>query len=173
MERKLHLGGQVAKEGWEVLDALPGDVVDHVMDAGDLSAFENETFSEIYASHIFEHFDFTGEARAAMKEWNRVLKKGGKAYISVPNMDVLCALFLDKKNVPIGDRLKIMKVIYGGHGNEHDYHYAGYDWEMMQAVLRDTGFTKAHKVDYFNMFNDTSQAQYRGVSISLNIIAEK
>ena len=37
MSRKLHIGGQVKAAGWEVLDANPGPIVDHVADARDLS----------------------------------------------------------------------------------------------------------------------------------------
>src|ERR1700677_4234075 len=34
---KLHIGGQVKAAGWEVLDANPGPIVDHVANARDLS----------------------------------------------------------------------------------------------------------------------------------------
>ena len=35
--RKLHIGGQVRKSGWEVLDATPGLCVEHVGNASDLT----------------------------------------------------------------------------------------------------------------------------------------
>ena len=39
MVRKLHIGGKLRQEGWEVLNALPGDYVDHIGDARDLAQF--------------------------------------------------------------------------------------------------------------------------------------
>ena len=51
MSRKLHIGGKIKKEGWEILNALPNPDVDHVCNANDLSKFDDNTFTEIYASH--------------------------------------------------------------------------------------------------------------------------
>ena len=56
--RKLHVGGWVRTPGWEVIDANPGPHVDHVGNAKDLSRFDTATFTDIYASHVLEHFDF-------------------------------------------------------------------------------------------------------------------
>jgi predicted SAM-dependent methyltransferase len=61
MSRKLHIGGQVKAAGWEVFDANPGPIVDHVANARDLSVFPDHTFERIYASHVVEHFDYNGE----------------------------------------------------------------------------------------------------------------
>jgi protein O-GlcNAc transferase len=48
MSRKLHIGGQIKAAGWEVLDANPGPIVDHVANARDLSVFPDHTFERIY-----------------------------------------------------------------------------------------------------------------------------
>lgn len=53
--RRLHIGGLERKEGWEVLNIFPSDVVDHVGNARDLSRFKDATFHELYASHVLEH----------------------------------------------------------------------------------------------------------------------
>ena len=81
--RKLHIGGQVKSEGWEVLNANPAPYVDHVCNANNLSRFADNTFAEIYASHVAEHFDYNGELGQALKEWNRVLKPGGHVAFEV------------------------------------------------------------------------------------------
>jgi len=47
MTRRLHIGGTVAKEGWEVLNANPASYVDHVGNANDLSRFPDGTFDAI------------------------------------------------------------------------------------------------------------------------------
>ena len=73
MSRKLHIGGQVKVDGWEVFNAIDADYVDHVGNAKDLSRFADETFAEIYASHVLEHFDYKDELVHVLKEWRRVL----------------------------------------------------------------------------------------------------
>ena len=56
--RRLHIGGQIRTPGWEVLDANPGQCVDHVANASDLRGFADNSFEQIYASHVVEHFDY-------------------------------------------------------------------------------------------------------------------
>jgi len=57
MSRRLHIGGKIRSEGWEVLNANPASYVDHVGNAVDLSRFPDNTFTDIYASHVVEHLD--------------------------------------------------------------------------------------------------------------------
>jgi predicted SAM-dependent methyltransferase len=68
MGRKLHIGGKIKSAGWEVLNVIPGPHVDHVMNANNLSKFADNTFSEIYASHVLEHFDYKGELKNTLIE---------------------------------------------------------------------------------------------------------
>jgi predicted SAM-dependent methyltransferase len=104
MGRKLHIGGQVKAAGWEVLDANPGPIVDHVANARDLSFFPDQTFERIYASHVVEHFDYNGELLATLTEWHRVLVPAGFLYVSVPDLDILARLFLDRQSLSFEDR---------------------------------------------------------------------
>src|SRR5580693_5947887 len=94
--RKLHIGGHVRTPGWEVLDANPGPCVDHVANACDLRGFEDNSFGQIYASHVVEHFDYRDQLVETLKEWYRVLTPAGKLYVSVPDLDVLARLFVDR-----------------------------------------------------------------------------
>jgi predicted SAM-dependent methyltransferase len=175
--RKINIGGEEAKEGWEIFNIVPEDCVDHVGDARDMSRFEDETFDVIYASHILEHLDYDnapdGSFFDALKEWKRVLKTGGKLLVAVPNMDKLCEMFLDKK-YDIQERIKIVKFIFGGHSNKYDYHYLAFDADLLSAALQKTGFRKIWKVDRFNLFNDSSMGHWGGrEDLSLNVVAEK
>ena len=61
MPRRLHIGGTTRSDGWEVLNANAAPYVDHVGNANDLSRFADNTFVEIYASHVVEHLDYGGE----------------------------------------------------------------------------------------------------------------
>ena len=88
MKKNLHIGGKQKKDGWEILNAVPGPWVDHVGNANDVSQFENDTFAQIYASHVVEHFDYKDELLSTLKEWYRIMEPGGKIFISVPDIDV-------------------------------------------------------------------------------------
>ena len=103
--RRLHIGGKVKVRGWEVIDVTPGPCVDHVGNAADLARFESGTFSEIYASHVLEHFDYKDELAATLKEWLRVLAPAGMLHISVPDLDILARLFLDRQKMAIDDQI--------------------------------------------------------------------
>lgn len=171
--KKLHIGGQEKKVGWEIFDAINSDIVDYVGNAKDLSVFSDESFDILYSSHVVEHFDFNSELLIVLKEWNRVLKSDGKLYISVPDLDVLASLFIMKDKFDINERYLIMRMIFGGHINEYDYHYTGLNFEFLSSFLYKAGFKKVYKVDNLELFNDCSKIDLAGIPISLNVIASK
>jgi predicted SAM-dependent methyltransferase len=173
VSRKLHIGGRVRVEGWEILDINPGPSVDHAADAGDLRCFADDTFAQVYASHVLEHFDYTGAMLTALKEWIRVMVPGGTLYVSVPDLDVLAKLFLDREMLSYQDRFMAMRMIFGGHIDKSDYHLVGLNEEFLTDVLRIAGFTGMRRVAAFGLFDDTSTTTLKGVPISVNILCEK
>jgi predicted SAM-dependent methyltransferase len=173
MTRRLHIGGIVRKDGWEVLNALSGPHVDHVGDAGDLSRFPDESFSELYASHVLEHFDYTASLPAVLAEWRRVLTPGGTLFVSVPDLEVLARLFLLKEQLTLDQRFFVVRMIFGGHVDKYDYHLVGLDEALLSGYLRRAGFARIRRVADFGMFEDTSRMIFAGTPISLNMIAEK
>jgi predicted SAM-dependent methyltransferase len=173
MPRKLHIGGQVKAQGWEVFNAVPGPAVDHMGDARDLSRFEDNIFEEIYASHVLEHFDYINALDAVLKEWFRVLIPGGRLYVSVPDLDILTELFTSKDKLTMNERFFVMRMMFGGHIDQYDYHLVGLNQEFLVYYLVQAGFINLRKVGGFGLFSDTSNMIYKDVRISLNIIAEK
>lgn len=173
MDRKLHIGGTIKSDGWEVLNANPAPYVDHVCNANDLAQFPDNTFAEIYASHVVEHLDYIGEMKDTLTEWNRVLVPGGKIYISVPDLDVLAGLILEKNKLTVEERFFVMRMIFGGHIDKYDYHVVGLNEEFLAEFLKISGYVNLKKVHEFGLFDDTSSMLFNGVAISLNIIAEK
>ncbi|MDF2577380.1 MAG: Methyltransferase type 11 [Chlamydiales bacterium] len=170
--RKLHLGGQQYHADWEIFDALPGEHVQHQGDAIDLSRFADNTFAEIYASHILEHFGID-EVPIVLSEWRRVLQPEGFLYISVPRLDLLCQLFIDPK-LDIHQRMHVLNMIYGAQTTSYDFHKIGFTLEILIGCLASVGFTKAQIKDRFELFNDTSGVKLaNGSYISLNVIAQK
>tara|TARA_R110002167_G_scaffold174438_7_gene373286 strand:- start:1406 stop:2077 length:672 start_codon:yes stop_codon:yes gene_type:complete len=173
VKRKLHIGGKEKAEGWEILNANPGQYVDHICNANDLSQFSDETFSEVYASHIVEHLDYKNELASTLKEWFRVLEPGGKIYISVPDLDVLAQLIISKDKLSVDERFFVMRMLFGGHIDEYDYHVVGLNEDFLTEFLTKAGYVKIVKTDGFGLFNDTSNMKFKGIAISLNVTAEK
>jgi len=170
--RRLHIGGSEQKPGWEILDALPAPHVDHLGDARRLSAFQESTFAEVYASHVLEHFDYKEEILAVLREWHRVLQPGGTLYVSVPDLHTLCRLYLDPRLGPV-DRFQVMRMIFGGHMDQYDYHLAGIEQAFLESCLARAGFVDLRRVQSFGIFADSSEGQLFDVPISLNMTARK
>lgn len=171
--RKLHIGGQVRATGWEVMDANAGPVVDHVGDARDLGRFGDETFAAVYASHVLEHFDYKDELQGVLREWHRVLAPGGTLYVSVPNLEVLASLFVLKDQLSMQERFDVMRMMFGGHADRWDYHLTGLDGAFLAYFLSEAGFVDLEQVESFGFFEDTSGMSFKGVLISLNVVAHK
>jgi len=168
---KLHIGGKEIKEGWSILNIQKNDGVDFVGDISDLSQFGDETIEEIYASHVVEHIP-QQKIKETLKGIYRVLKNGGKFYVSVPNMDYLCRILIDEK-APAKVRMHVMRIIFGGQIDDYDFHYFGYTLQLLSGFLRESGFKKIENVKSFSLFNDTSDYAPYGAPISLNLIAYK
>ena len=169
---KLHIGGWEAKEGWKIFNIQKRDNVDFVGDISDLSQFKDSSISEVYASHVFEHVKYIDVKKTLIGIY-RIIVSGGKFYISVPNMNVLFRQFLEKKN-QTKTKIKIMRMIFGGQIDEHDFHYFGWDFELLSGLLKNVGFKEIEKVEKFSIFtNDTSNEDIDGELISLNLIAKK
>lgn len=169
---KLLIGARERHEGWTTFDIQPGPDVDFVGHCADLSRFPDASVETIYASHVLEHCRYWRELPAALNEWFRVLVPGGSAMISVPDLDRLCRLFVEP-GLSSKDRWEVMKMMFGGQVDEHDIHLAGLNFDFLGSYLQDAGFVAIRRVHNFGLFDDFSRHMYRGVAISLNVIAEK
>jgi predicted SAM-dependent methyltransferase len=170
--RKLHIGGKLRVDGWEILNAIDAPEVDHLGNAADLANFADGTFEAVYSSHVLEHFDYI-ELEKVLREWKRVLAPGGKIYASVPDLDTLAALLIKRKLSDLEGQFQLMRMMFGGHIDKFDYHYTGLNQTILSHFLRTAGFTDIRKVKDFGLFPDTSQLKVNGVAISLNMTAIK
>lgn len=169
---RLHIGGWVARPGWKVLDVNPGPHVDYVGNCRDLSQFGDGSVGEVYASHVYEHLAYQKELPAALAEVHRVLCPGGVFRVSVPDLETLCRLFLDPKRTP-QERFHVMRMMFGGQMDGHDFHYVGLTAEFLAHFLAQAGFRQMKRVQQFGLFEDTSNLRVGGVLISLNVEAVK
>jgi len=171
---KLHIGGTVPNPDWKILDVEQRPEVDFVADAKDLGLFADESVDMIYASHVLEHFYYNldEELVSTLKEWRRVLKIGGQLLISVPNLRVLCWLYLHPNLHPL-ERHHLMRIMFGGQTNKYDIHKVGFDEEILAIYLEEAGFEAYEMVSEFELFEDCSRLRILDTLISLNVIAEK
>jgi len=168
----LNIGGTERKEGWKILNIQPGEHVDYVSDLRDLSGFADESFDVIYTSHTLEHLGYQKDLATAIAGIYRILRTGGKLYVSVPDLDVLCRLFIHER-ATMDDRLRIMRMMFGGQLDQYDFHYVGLNGEFLAHYLFKTGFRELYQVPEFNIFKDTSSLRFNNVLISLNMVAIK
>jgi len=169
---RLHIGGWEVREGWKILDIQPREGVDFLGTCIDLSQFPDNSITEIYASHVYEHLSYSGELAPALREAYRVLKPGGLIRIGVPDLEVLCRLLLDSR-LPLDDRFQVQRMIYGGQVDAHDFHKVGLTFEFLRAFLRQVGFQNIQRVKFFGLFKDATYVEVHGVPISLNVTAIK
>ncbi len=168
---KLHIGGEEKKEGWKILNIQKKENVDYIGDITDLSQFEENSIEEVYASHVVEHVP-QKKVKKMFKGIHRVLKENGKFYVSVPDLDVLCQIFMDPK-APTQVKMNVMRIMFGGQVDDYDFHYFGWNLQFMFNFLTEAGFTNIKRVKSFSLFNDTSDYAPYGSPISLNVIAYK
>jgi predicted SAM-dependent methyltransferase len=171
---RLHIGGQEYHQDWKIFDALPREEVDYIGNAKDLSQFANDSISAIYTSHVLEHFHYllNDELTSTLKEWHRVLEPGGVLMVSVPNLQVICSLYVDPRT-SANARHHLMRMMFGGQIDEYDVHKVGFDQDILGMYLQNAGFYDLQVVSDFGLFDDCSSLLFGGVPISLNMIAKK
>ena len=169
---KLNIGGDSVKEGWKILNIQNKPGVDFVGDISNLDQFKDGSVDEIYASHVIEHVD-QNNIEKTLKGIYRVLNKNGKIYISVPDMDILCKIFIDS-NSSLDMKWHAMRMMFGGQIDKYDYHQFGWNFLFLNGYLNKVGFRRIEKVKRLAIFDDdTSEFAPHGYPISLNVIAYK
>ena len=169
---RLHIGAEQASDGWQVLDARPGAHVDYVGDCADLGRFPDACCNEIYASHVLEHLPYRNALRQALDGFRRILKPGGELRVSVPDLDVLCRVFIHP-DVTAEQRYHVMRVMFGGQLDAFDFHKVGFNFEILERFLKRSRFRDIRRVDAFDLFEDSSSLRLGGHPISLNVIATR
>ena len=132
----------------------------------------DESCGVIYSSHVLEHLGYDEALPRTLREFLRVLAPGGVLLTSVPDLDVLCRLFISP-DLDTQQKFFVMRMMYGGRTTGHDIHYTGLTYEFLRSFLEQAGFEQIRKVEALNCFNDTSGMVFHGVPISLNMVACK
>jgi predicted SAM-dependent methyltransferase len=167
----LHVGGKERKDGWKILNVQAGPGVDFVGDIRDLSKFGDESIEILYASHVLEHVA-QAEVVPVLNGVFRALKRGGRFLVSVPDLDVLCQLYINP-SAPPQVKWHAMRMMFGGQEDAHDFHFVGFNEHFLRSFLAQAGFAHVQRVESLGIFQDTSDFRPYGIAISLNLIATK
>ena len=131
---KLNIGcGNNIKEGYINVDIRKLDDRVIVCDVHDLP-FPDEHFDYIYAKDIIEHVGRL-EINSVLKEWVRVLKKGGEIYFMTLNLQTISKAYLEGKI----DAREASRMLYGGQDYEYNYHYFCWDEKYAREELEKVG----------------------------------
>jgi predicted SAM-dependent methyltransferase len=169
-ELRLHIGGIQPRIGWKILNISPGPHVDFVGNCTDLTRFSDASVAEVYASHVLEHLGYQEELHMVLAGVRRILRPDGCLRISVPDLDILCRMFTHPQ-LPPEARFHLMRVIYGGQTDGHDFHKVGFTFDLLGHFLARHGFRELRRVESHDLFDDTSRLVLFGHPISLNVVA--
>jgi predicted SAM-dependent methyltransferase len=172
LSMRLHIGGSQKMPGWEILAAQPGADVDYVGELFDLSEFADGAIDELYASHVLARLDSEERALQARKEFVRVLKRGGRARISMPDGEVIRRLLIDPQH-SAEERSDLMDLVSGGQADAGTQRCLEFTLESVSAALGAAGFSKVERCGDFGLFQDSSRQKFNAVPISLNVVAHR
>lgn len=148
----------------------------------DLSQFEDNSVEILYSSHTLEYFDQI-EVVDVLREWYRVLKKGGIIRLAVPDFEVLVKLYSLKDNLVEAElpnkekiviknprKMKIRDLIGPLFGRmemngKTIYHRNTFDFETLAQLLYQVGFKRITRYDYeyvkpHNKIDDSSHSYF-------------
>ncbi len=134
--------------------------------------YDDDSVDLLYSSHTFEYFDRI-EALDVLYEWKRVLKKGGKIQLAVPDFEKIVKMYQDGYPLDAFDGMLFGRMFMG---SEKIYHKTTYDFNSLKAILTSIGFknVKVFKSDYAD-YSQAERPRMNGkkVLMSLNVEATK
>jgi len=142
---KLNLGCGLHYDPNRINCDLHAKKVDIRLDAIELP-FKSNSVDEILASQLLEHIAIC-HTEKTIREWNRVLKKGGCLYIGVPDLERILGLADGLKWVGPYRWRSIAMFIYGSQIDDGQYHKNGFTPEYLTALLENHGF-KVQAISY-------------------------
>jgi predicted SAM-dependent methyltransferase len=142
---KLNLGGVEKQEGGPNSPFLEGftnvDIrgdligVDIVCDISKLTMFEDETVTEIRASHVIEHLD-SKKIMETLGEWHRILKPKGLLRIYCPDAEKIARDY-------IGGRIpceEFSRLLFGNQEYGENLHRLAISRERLDKIVTNAGF---------------------------------
>lgn len=131
------------------LDIDPGVRPDILASISDMSPVPSSSFDAVYSHHNIEHV-FAHEVPRVMAEFLRVLRSGGEALISTPDLQGVAAVIATGRlherlyRSEAGD-ISALDVVYGlqsdiANGREYMAHRTGFTLRTLSRALNQAGF---------------------------------
>ncbi len=96
--------------------------------------FPDESVDCLYSSHVLEHF-FRDDAEKFLREAHRVLKRGGRIRITVPDLAHAVALYGN------GEKEQALSYFFSlSRSGSLDRHQYLYDFDLLNGLLTTVGF---------------------------------
>jgi predicted SAM-dependent methyltransferase len=173
----LHLGcGWVNHPSFVNVDLLPASHVHYIHRIDRLPFISDGSVDLIHASHCLEHFSHR-QVPSVLREWHRVLKKGGTLRLGVPDFDSIVALYKATGN----DATSITGFLMGGQDYPHNFHMVVFNRDNLTRLLLEAGFESVsswepHSSELTRIVDATSTVEHHNgeaFHISLNLEARK
>lgn len=146
-QRPFHSNATIRWENWDCQEVeLDGRryLPDLLLDLRDKWPVPDGYADYVVLHHVIEH-EGCGEADHYQREAYRVLKPGGQLLVFVPSMRALAQQWLLGKM----DTQLYMTNVYGAyHGDEHDRHRWGYDYDSLFSWLQPQLWAHRYKFDW-------------------------
>ncbi len=137
-EIRLNVGaGHIPVDGYLNVDFRPLPGIDVVADIKELP-FEPGELTEIFSSHVLEHFPREELRRTILPAWISLLKDGGTLVAIVPDIQSM----VDEVATGRMPFDQFIGVVYGGQEYEGDFHFAGYSQDSLTELLEQAGLTE-------------------------------
>lgn len=138
--RRLNLGCGLDKRGdYLNIDQDPGQAPDLVCDVADLRPLPSGYYEYLLANDILEHLSRL-RTRNVLREWNRVLVKGGTLALRVPDVIGLLRLLTQPEHREPTQQERLLQCLFGTQAYPGDTHYTGFTEPLLLAMLDETGF---------------------------------
>lgn len=146
---KLNLGsGPKTINGFINCDLYPAQGVDELFSMDDIP-YADRSVDEISSEHALEHLPrLKGEK--AIREMARVLKKGGKLTLKVPDLEECCRMFLERPHLQdswymhtlygVQDFRDDPTNVFADKVNYGQIHYTGFTEQRLRKLLTEAGF---------------------------------
>lgn len=148
---RLHLGcGNALLPDWINMDCYPPTLIQGMevlmLDMRRQWPLADGSASALFSEHFLEHLPFETVRGHILREIYRVLEPGGQVRIGVPNGEYFVEQYMASKHGtadPLYEqarqgKLPMMMFNEIAHGFGH---YFAYDFETLQQILKDAGFT--------------------------------
>jgi len=140
---RIHLGcGDKYWPGFVNVDFTSGDIHSDIRKI----PFEDNSADEIHLIHVFEHLDRM-DAENALREWQRVLKPGGKLVMEFPCLDKVAKYVMAGSK----DLSKTLFALYGDVRLKRPEMLHRWCWSETEIlkVLGSCGFVDSHTCEPF------------------------